>query len=92
LSDRVRRVGLQASGEVLAWGCGRLATPSAAVRMWIDSPSHREVVLSPRYTIAGAGVVDGAAGSSCGPAASTSVMMLGLPRRRREARNGAGPA
>jgi uncharacterized protein YkwD len=41
-------------GEVLAWSTG---TPSAAsvVQMWMDSPPHREQILSANYRIAGAG-------------------------------------
>ncbi len=41
-------------GEVLAWSSG---TPTAAsvVQMWMDSPAHREQILSANYRIAGAG-------------------------------------
>jgi uncharacterized protein YkwD len=79
LRDRVRSVGLQASGEVLAWGCGQLATPAAALRAWVASPAHRRLILSHRYTIIGAGMADGAPALACGPAASTSVVQLGRP-------------
>jgi uncharacterized protein YkwD len=81
LRDRVRPVGLQASGEVIAWGCGEGATPAAAVLGWLASPPHRRVLLSPRYTVVGAGVADGAPEAACGPGASTSVVHLGRPRR-----------
>jgi len=80
LRDRVRSAGLRASGEVLAWGCGELATPAAAVRAWVASQAHRRLVLSPRYTIIGAGVANGAPAPVCRPAASTSVVQLGRPR------------
>jgi uncharacterized protein YkwD len=32
-------------GEVIAWGCGRLSTPRATVRAWLNSPSHRSIIL-----------------------------------------------
>ncbi len=41
-------------GEVLAWGSNGW-TPNEIVRAWMDSPAHREQILSPVYTRAGAG-------------------------------------
>jgi len=46
-------------GEVLAQG-GRTFTPAQAVRAWMGSPPHRRILLSRRFTHAGAG----AAGST----------------------------
>ena len=45
-------------GEVLALGSGVLSTPASAVRGWLDSPGHREVVLDPGLDVAGIGLVD----------------------------------
>ncbi|MDA0184606.1 CAP domain-containing protein [Solirubrobacter phytolaccae] len=45
-------------GEALAQGEG--LSPAAAVRAWMDSPPHRKLLLSTRFTQAGAG----AAGST----------------------------
>ncbi|MDA0169305.1 CAP domain-containing protein [Solirubrobacter taibaiensis] len=46
-------------GEVLAQG-GRTFTPADAVRAWMSSPPHRRILLSRKFTHAGAG----AAGST----------------------------
>jgi len=80
LRDRVGSADLQASGEVLAWGCGRFATPAAAVRGWLASPPHRRLMLSHRYTVIGAGLANGSPVHVCGQAGSTSVVHLGRPR------------
>jgi uncharacterized protein YkwD len=32
-------------GEIIAWGCGRLATPRATVQAWLNSPPHRAIML-----------------------------------------------
>ncbi|MFK4064809.1 CAP domain-containing protein [Streptomyces sp. NPDC029674] len=47
------------AGEVIAAGPG---TPRGAVSMWMDSPSHRTIVLTCDYTDAGVGVADGPGG------------------------------
>ena len=41
-------------GEVLAWG-NQGWTPEGIVRAWLNSPPHREEILSPNYTRAGIG-------------------------------------
>jgi len=46
-------------GENLAWGSGALATPRAIVQAWMDSPAHRENLLSPDYREVGVGIVSG---------------------------------
>jgi uncharacterized protein YkwD len=40
-------------GEILAWGTQNWA-PEAIVQAWMNSPSHREEIMSPVYTRAGA--------------------------------------
>ncbi|MEU6992561.1 CAP domain-containing protein [Streptomyces sp. NPDC046465] len=59
--DRVRDAGYRPrmAGEVIADGA---TTADATVRLWVDSPSHRAVVLNCRYTHAGVGVVGGSGG------------------------------
>ena len=42
-------------GEIIAWGCGTLATPRATVRAWLNSPPHREIMLG-GANVAGVGV------------------------------------
>jgi uncharacterized protein YkwD len=63
-------------GETLAWGTGRLATPDSIVRGWLNSPPHRELMLSPRFADFGLGIAAGAPqpGVSGG---ATYTMMLG---------------
>jgi uncharacterized protein YkwD len=55
---RVQRAGWRGSayGEAIAWGCGRMSSPSAAVRMLMASPSHRVLLLARDYDRIGPGV------------------------------------
>jgi uncharacterized protein YkwD len=46
-------------GEILAWGSGTYSSPAAAVRQWLNSPPHRAILLSPRFTMIGIGVAYG---------------------------------
>jgi uncharacterized protein YkwD len=55
----VRGARAWAVGETLAWGTGDLATPTAIVNAWLDSPRHRRVLLAPRYREVGVGAVPG---------------------------------
>ena len=52
---RARTVG----GENLAWGSREAATPSVAVRGWMESPGHRKLLLDPRFVAIGIGIVRG---------------------------------
>jgi uncharacterized protein YkwD len=57
-ASRVRRyVSFRRLGETLAWSsrCGA----RQFVRMWLHSPPHRAVLLSPAFRFAGAGFVSG---------------------------------
>jgi uncharacterized protein YkwD len=75
LTARLHRAGWHghAWGETLAYGCGPLATPRAALRMWMHSPPHREILLSGTYRAGGLGVTESA---PCG-AGSMWVMDVG---------------
>jgi uncharacterized protein YkwD len=43
---RVRAAGWRRGiGEALAWGCGPQASPAAIVAAWLNSPSHRAIIL-----------------------------------------------
>jgi uncharacterized protein YkwD len=65
-ADRARRAGYMRHahhwrvGEVLVWSRGETLTAAAAVDLWLGSPSHRRILLSPRYRDVGAGLVAGA--------------------------------
>jgi uncharacterized protein YkwD len=56
--DRMRAAGYEPghTGEVIAVG---LAGATAVVREWMDSPAHRSILLTCRYTDAGAGAAAG---------------------------------
>jgi uncharacterized protein YkwD len=41
------------TGEIVYWGTGSLATPSAALDMWMDSPPHRAIILNCAFTAGG---------------------------------------
>jgi uncharacterized protein YkwD len=43
------------AGEALSWGTGSYSTPYATYRMWMNSPTHRAVLLSSRYNWIGVG-------------------------------------
>jgi uncharacterized protein YkwD len=46
-------------GENLAWGYGPLESPRQVMQVWLDSPEHRENLLSARWTSFGLGVRTG---------------------------------
>jgi uncharacterized protein YkwD len=41
------------TGEIVYWGTGSLATASAALDMWMDSPPHRAIILNCAFTAGG---------------------------------------
>jgi uncharacterized protein YkwD len=60
------------TGEIVFWGTGSLATPSAALDLWMDSPPHRSIILNCAFTAGGFAVAsDGnrmtAVGDFAGP-------------------------
>lgn len=48
------------TGEILAWGTCAWFTPAQAVRMWLDSPGHRALLLRPGFRVVGTGWTRGA--------------------------------
>jgi hypothetical protein len=46
-------------GENLAWGSGSLATPASIVAGWMDSPSHRDNILTAGFRDIGVAVTPG---------------------------------
>jgi len=79
VNDRVNvtgylpRDGAWTVGENLAWGTGTLATPSAIVASWMNSPAHRENILRPTFREAGLGVVLGNPSSRDGEGATYTM-------------------
>jgi len=41
------------TGEIVYWGTGSLATPSAALDMWMQSPPHRAIIMNCAFTAGG---------------------------------------
>lgn len=46
-------------GENIAWGESYLGTPESIVLAWMNSPPHRENILSPDFSEIGVGIVTG---------------------------------
>ena len=63
--DRIRRTGYLSGaqswslGENIAYGSGRLSTPRAIARAWMNSPGHRANILSSSFREIGIGLVAG---------------------------------
>jgi uncharacterized protein YkwD len=41
------------TGEIVYWGTGSAATPSAALDLWMGSPPHRAIILNCAFTAGG---------------------------------------
>jgi uncharacterized protein YkwD len=41
------------TGEIVYWGTGSAATPSAALDLWMASPAHRTIILNCAFTAGG---------------------------------------
>jgi uncharacterized protein YkwD len=70
LMERLHAAGWHgtAAGEAIAWGCGETATAAETVRAWLDSPSHRAILLG-GYERVGVGLA-GKPPAACGPGAT----------------------
>jgi uncharacterized protein YkwD len=64
-------------GENLAWGSGALATPRAIVNAWMNSPAHKENLLSPDYKEVGMGIVPGTPSKDGGNGGATFTTDFG---------------
>lgn len=58
-------------GETLAWARKQAAAPRTMIKAWLDSPTHRSVILDPRYRNVGIGVAYGVPKSVASVAAGT---------------------
>jgi len=76
LTARLDRAGWHGShwGETLAYGCGRASSPKATLRSWLNSPPHREILLSGTYKRGGLGL---GAEAPCGGGGATWVLDVG---------------
>jgi uncharacterized protein YkwD len=41
------------TGEIVYWGTGSAATPTAPLDLWMKSPSHRAIILNCAFTTGG---------------------------------------
>jgi uncharacterized protein YkwD len=63
-----------AVGETMVWGQGALSA-ERAVALWMASPGHRKILLSPAWRLVGIGAVyEGAAGGIYGDRPATVVV------------------
>jgi uncharacterized protein YkwD len=82
VADRARRTGYAKRecawrlGEVLAWGVGGRSTAAATVRAWMQSPGHRRILVSNRYSDLGVGTVAGTPAAEY-PHGLTAAAVLG---------------
>jgi uncharacterized protein YkwD len=47
---------VRTTAQNIGWGTGGNATPEAIVRAWMNSPPHRQIILTGAYNEAGAGM------------------------------------
>ena len=59
-------------GENIAWGTGRYATPQGLVKLWMQSPTHRHIILMRGLHRVGLGVAIGAFAGSNDAAMATA--------------------
>jgi uncharacterized protein YkwD len=66
LRERVARTGYLRRardprlGENIAWGSGTAAAPAEIVKAWMNSPGHRQIILTPAFREVGVGITGGA--------------------------------
>jgi uncharacterized protein YkwD len=65
VGDRLRAIGYArgvtaSAGENIAYGYSRESTPAAIVKLWMQSPGHREDILRASFTEIGIGIAPGA--------------------------------
>ena len=65
-------------GENIAWGTGRLASPTEIVDTWMHSPGHRQNILTASFRHIGLGV---AVGNPLGGGGATYVTDFGQRTR-----------
>jgi uncharacterized protein YkwD len=74
-------------GESLAWGAAAAGTPAQVVGAWVNSPTHRRVLLDRRVRQIGSIVLTGspvgAPGTAVDPASATYGINVGVVRKKR---------
>jgi uncharacterized protein YkwD len=69
-------------GENIGWAQGDLATPRSMVDAWMNSPGHRQNLLSDDYTEVGLGLALGTPEDASPGATYTTDFGAGTPRKR----------
>jgi uncharacterized protein YkwD len=80
--ERVARTGYLRDGrslvaETLAWGSAELAAPAQLVRALMGSPSHKQVVLDPRFRDVGVGLAGGVPDAKMPGGGATLTLVFG---------------
>ena len=47
------------TGENIAWGSGSYGSPTGIVTQWMNSPTHRAIILTPALKRIGLGLITG---------------------------------
>lgn len=58
-AERLAYLHRRAIGEVIAWGTGGFSTPEGFVSLWMASPPHRRIILTPEFRRVGLSVLGG---------------------------------
>jgi uncharacterized protein YkwD len=67
-------------GENIGWGTGGYATPAQMVTAWLQSPPHREIILTGEYSDAGVGATPAVPSSLAeGQTGATYALELATP-------------
>ena len=83
VAQRVKRTGYLsgarrwALGENIGWGEQHLASPTAIVQAWMNSPGHRAVILDARFDQVGVGIAAGVPTAGSGAPGATFVLNVG---------------
>ncbi len=59
-------------GENIAWGTGKYGSPEGLVKLWMNSPAHRKIILTRSLKRVGLGVAIGTFDGSPGAAMATA--------------------
>ncbi len=73
----IRGPGPALLSENLGWGLGDHATARAMVQAWMQSPTHRDVILDPLFHHIGIGIAIGAPQDGMGLPAATYTTYFG---------------
>lgn len=65
-------------GETIPWGMRATGSPQQVVKRWMESPTHRGVILTPSFEHASAGVLRGGPGKRGQRRSATYTLVFGV--------------